>query len=266
MFEIKKFNSGEKSVRITERLSEFKVHWNWFNEDEQDIMIPLMKADAIKRQYGNVPILLNASYLPYSRQDRMFEIGQAVPMDLLQKIFSNYFDHILCMALHGVEDYKSNHIPKYPLLLKQCLSLEYLPFFSYYNFVFPDKNAGKHFNASPEQSIYFEKIRDESGKPKLVAESYNNLSAFHRDQPFLICDDICDGGRTFVECAKLLKENFGNDKKIELIIYHAFLTHGLEDLKNSGISKIHIINPDSYGYIIKKYPNDLNYFNYQEIQ
>ena len=62
MFEMKRFNSGELDVKLVERLNNFEVHWNWFNEDERDLMVPLLKADAIKKQYGEVNIVLVCNY------------------------------------------------------------------------------------------------------------------------------------------------------------------------------------------------------------
>jgi hypothetical protein len=41
-------------------------------------------------------------------------------------------------------------------------------------------------------------------------------------------------------------------------VYHAFLDHGLDDLEDSGITKIGIINPDSFEYISKLYPDEIS--------
>ena len=44
---------------------------------------------------------------------------------------------------------------------------------------------------------------------------------------FVIVDDICDGGRTFTEIAKVLKTK-NPDNKVILMVTHCFFTKGLE--------------------------------------
>lgn len=46
------------------------------------------------------------------------------------------------------------------------------------------------------------------------------------DKTFVIFDDICDGGRTFTELAKVIKEQYG-DVKIVLAITHGIFTKGI---------------------------------------
>jgi len=52
----------------------------------------------------------------------------------------------------------------------------------------------------------------------------------------LIIDDICQGGRTFVELAKALKYEEPN-VEIHLFVTHGFFSNGLHDLIQAGITK-----------------------------
>ena len=45
----------------------------------------------------------------------------------------------------------------------------------------------------------------------------------------LIVDDICDGGATFIELGKLLKEHYPNNT-LFLVVTHGFFTKGLSEL------------------------------------
>lgn len=257
MFEIKKFNSGEWDVKLVERIhgNEAVIHWNWFDESQRDVMLLLMKIGAIKKQYGMIPIIIDAPYLPYSRQDRVFEAGQDIPIETLVKtITGRYLDvTIKTMGLHCENIYFNkinNELYE--------LNTSFIP-------VFPDINAAKHYEANPyyinPKKIILQKMRTDNGiRTEFKIIDGLNMFTCPEMSKFLICDDICDGGRTFVEAAKLLKRQWGNDITIELMIYHAFMTHGLDDLKAAGISKIKIINPDSYEYVINKFPEDKNYF------
>jgi ribose-phosphate pyrophosphokinase len=253
MFEIKKFNSGEYDIKLVDRIDKFEVKWNWFKE--KDIMIPILKSSIIRQNYGHRPIDLICNYLPYSRQDRIFEVGQTIPLEDILSIFYGYFDEIKIMTPHYLRHFNRKLDLVY--VNTQIPDIDYL--YSHYNIVFPDKSASKHVQYYYEQekngSIVFNKVRTNEGvQLELASSNINNK------KKYLICDDICDGGRTFVQCAIKLKELYGDNIHIELLITHAFLTHGLDDLKASGIKKIHIANPDSYEYVCELYPQDVDYF------
>ena len=228
-FEVKKFSSGEWNIKIKERIyGDAIIHWNWFNEDERDIMLLLMKIGAIKKQYGMIPVTVYAPYLPYARQDRVFEAGQDLAIETLIEAICERYDgvRIETMALHCKD--RGTYNAKYYMLDKM---------YDIYNIIYPDSNALFHYShilASDEnyaKSLNFEKIRDEDGKPSLKLMTDKLTLGALGNNHFLICDDICAGGRTFIQCAKEIKKIYGDDTVIELIIYHAFLDHGLDALK-----------------------------------
>ena len=67
------------------------------------------------------------------------------------------------------------------------------------------------------------KIRDlNTGKILETVVHCNGLQG----KDCVIFDDICDGGRTFIEIAKILKER--DCGKIELRVTHGFFTKGLQ--------------------------------------
>jgi ribose-phosphate pyrophosphokinase len=47
---------------------------------------------------------------------------------------------------------------------------------------------------------------------------------------FLIVDDICDGGRTFVEVAKVIKGSYSNVQGIDLFVTHGIFSKGVNAL------------------------------------
>ena len=54
--------------------------------------------------------------------------------------------------------------------------------------------------------------------------------SYHGDIKFVIVDDICDGGRTFTEIAKAIRDQLPN-AKIYLIVTHGIFSAGEEPLK-----------------------------------
>ena len=53
---------------------------------------------------------------------------------------------------------------------------------------------------------------------------------WYKDVKFVIVDDICDGGRTFTEIAKAIRDQLPN-AKIYLIVTHGIFSAGEEPLK-----------------------------------
>lgn len=248
LFSEKQFSSGEHDVQITERIygDTATIHWNWFDENQRDIFKLLLKIDAIKRNYPNLIIEIDAPYIPYMRQDRLFKEGMSVPATVLLELLCDKVHIIKTMACHSqqanIENTKvfASHIYDYNKY-----------------FVFPDANAKNHYSYTPDDFI-FNKVRNEAGvslelikQPKVVDPTIT----------FIICDDICAGGRTFVECAKALRKQFGDDINIELLVYNAFLDFGMDALNEAGIQNIYIINKDSYDYVCALHPDYWHFHN-----
>lgn len=60
------------------------------------------------------------------------------------------------------------------------------------------------------------------------------------DKTVMILDDICDGGRTFIEAAKHLRE--AGAKRVELYITHGIFSKDVENLLDNGIDHIYTTN------------------------
>ena len=48
------------------------------------------------------------------------------------------------------------------------------------------------------------------------------------DKTFVIVDDICDGGRTFIELAKVIRRDYSENSKIALVITHGIFSKGFD--------------------------------------
>lgn len=244
-FEVKQFSSGEYDVKLINRISESEatIHWNWFKE--KDFFLQLLKIDAIRNTYGErVAIILEVPYLPYARQDRVFEAGQGVPYNKMVQTLLKDGIRIRTQGLHT----KDHSIDLYNELVTMVQDPEVVN-------VFPDKSAEGHYytgnlfsRTAPKESqkLFFNKVRRDD---KVISELEEKEIIIPESKKFIIYDDICAGGRTFVNAANALRKKYGNDINIELTVYHAFLDHGISDLLDSGISRINIINKDSYEYI-----------------
>lgn len=74
------------------------------------------------------------------------------------------------------------------------------------------------------------KERNTEGNLTEVVVPLQNIDYYEKD--FVIIDDICDGGRTFINIAKAIKETIGNNTKsrIFLIITHGIFSSGFSEL------------------------------------
>jgi ribose-phosphate pyrophosphokinase len=67
-----------------------------------------------------------------------------------------------------------------------------------------------------------------------------DLSKYNDEHKFVIVDDICDGGRTFIELAKVIKEQKPNNE-IYLVVSHGIFSAGFNEL-NKWFNKIYSTN------------------------
>ncbi len=67
---------------------------------------------------------------------------------------------------------------------------------------------------------------------KIVSTSVPDCEKYF-DSDYVIVDDICDGGRTFIEVAKIIKNGIDSNKgkgKIYLVVAHGIFSAGFEEL------------------------------------
>ena len=98
--------------------------------------------------------------------------------------------------------------------------------------VSPDAGAMKKIfdiakKSNIENVINAVKVRD-IASGKIVCTEIPDIS-LHAGKEFLIVDDICDGGRTFIELAKAIKKQLP-DAILKLCISHAIFSAGTDEL------------------------------------
>lgn len=202
-----------------------------------DVMKLLMVTDALRR-VGAKEIHLVCPYFPYARQDRVCNLGEGLGIKVMADIINaqNYA---------SVEIWDA-HSDVTPALLNRCINVPMvdltkdLPIrVGEYCFVAPDAGAikkvssvAKHF-MSP--MICGSKIRD-TQTGEITGSNVESLISpcgkfnFSKNWNFIIADDICDGGRTFTELAKVLKEQ-APGCQVHLYVTHGIFSRGFAVLK-----------------------------------
>ena len=238
--EFMSFPGGERHARLPMgALMGGEAHKDWVITARvytpADIMDLMLVNDALRRviPLGSV-LRLVLPYVPYARQDRVAVDGE--PLSI--KVFCNLIN---AMGFDAVEIWDPHSdvtpallnnvtiVPTQDLMLKALGGKGFAYLLRECAFVAPDAGARKRVMKLAKQFrtevVFADKARDPVTGALSGAEVKGDLPA----RPLLVVDDICDGGGTFVELAKVLREK--TSQPLYLYVTHGLFTKGLEPLK-----------------------------------
>ena len=219
-------------------------------QSSNDLMTLAMLKNALEEFDSNSPIHLYMPYTPYARQDRVCDKGESFSIKVLANFINHLnFDHVWIADPHS--DVTPALINNVHTIKQFDIITKWLEFNNRVMggnasiFVSPDAGANKKTSEiagyfGHNEFIRADKLRDLStGAIKETIVYADDL----RGRDVFICDDICDGGRTFIELAKVLKAK--NAGKIVLYVTHGIFSKGIEPLIAGGIDEIWAT--DSFG-------------------
>lgn len=234
------YSGGEVDLRISGEVARETTITTRLNSSA-DLVELLMAADAV-RSLGAEKVHVFFPYLPYARQDRVMERGEAFSL----RVFAD---------LVNAQDFASvtvfdAHSDVGPALIRRLENLKNHAFVEKvldgkhnYVIVSPDAGAFKKvhkvceavgYDATP---VICTKVRVQGGGIEEVTMSTSDF----KGKDAYIVDDICDGGRTFIAlAAEMRKRNVGT---VNLIVSHGILSYGEEPLQQGGID--HVFTTDS---------------------
>ena len=226
------FSGGQVSISLPDKL-DYKnpVQITAHIKSSEDIIRLLMVNDAIKRHSTDIKVSLVMPYIPYARQDRVCNQGEALGI----KVFC---DLINSCNFESVVVYDP-HSDVAPALLDNVIVVDIKALVSYNKFkweddyksaviVAPDAGSNKKVASvckllGKDSFIRADKVRELStGNITDTVIYANDL----KGQNCLIIDDICDGGRTFIELGKKLKEK--GAERVGLFVTHGIFSKGKE--------------------------------------
>jgi ribose-phosphate pyrophosphokinase len=228
------FRNYSKTIKIKSRLNNFK-----------DLELIICATQAL-RNVGVEKIELYIPYIIGGRSDRKFQEGG---INYLKQVVgpiinSQNFSKVTVMDSHS--DVTESVLNNFEKLNNFNLVKWSLPKIDNKNgaqdrvvLVSPDAGAFKKIydvakKFEIENIITATKIRDlKTGK---ILHTNVPVDPYDVGKSFVIIDDICDGGRTFIEIAKSIRENeklssvTTEQSKIYLIVTHSIFSAGLEEL------------------------------------
>ena len=199
-----------------------------------DIISLLMVSDVLKRNQTIKPNLL-ISYMMYQQDDRLFDTSESFGLKVICNLFNTlYFNKINIFHPHSdkVELIDSCEIISNIGLISDSISKIGVnnDFVIPYNYwVIPDSGAFKTQFKQIETLKYGNFITCMKSRNHITGdiETIVNCEDLQGRDCFIV-DDICLGGRTFINIAKKLKEK--NCGKLYLIISHGIFNYGIEGL------------------------------------
>lgn len=242
--EVLKFNDGSLRVTLPEMSLELEQRYctiTAFVENMDDIMIIAQIKDIIERLSKSPKmftlVLTSTSYTRYDRvmfENKTDSFGAKVFADAVNNLnfdFVQLFDCHSEVMLDLIN--KSINIDQNTLLQDTLYCFN--DFIGDYNIVAPDKGATKKLT---DPNMIFDKVRNVETGQITGMEIIHDESDVSKE--YLVIDDICEGGRTFIELAKLFKEVKGKETQINLYVTHGIFSNNAVEKLLDFYSKIYV--------------------------
>jgi ribose-phosphate pyrophosphokinase len=206
---------------------------DWKYEGDHEIMTIMQLAELMQS-----PVLC-VDFLPYGRQDKDVSNEACFGLECFIRILSvSNISRLLTVDAHS--DKFKEICAKYDFPCVNIIPVREMTFAQEDSksevVCFPDKGAFTRYERYFKcPMVYCEKIRDQATSEILSLELRSSIDL--TDKNVLIVDDIIDGGRTFVETAKLLKS--AGAAKVFLYGSHALCSKGVDILHEAGIEAIY---------------------------
>lgn len=238
------FNGGEEHVKLPKSSGKlFSVRLYSYIRNSSDLMRTLLAIDAMKRTYESASYELVMPYVPYARQDRVCNEGEAFSLKMFAEMINSFnLNKVFICDPHSDV---TTALIKNVVVATQAKSFEtycnYSKLWTFINgctIVSPDAGSNKKIVdvckvAEKSSFVRADKIRDvQTGKILETVVFADELSGI-----YLIIDDICDGGATFTALAQELKKKGAH--KVALYVTHGIFSKGKQHLLDNGIDYIY---------------------------
>ncbi|XAO54294.1 ribose-phosphate pyrophosphokinase [Yersinia phage vB_YenM_P778] len=229
-----------------------------YEPDLINILMQIQDATRAHGSYFGVPFALYLPYLPHARYDRHMSDtdSHALKMFALQLNALGFAD-VYVIDPHStvaeglidniVVSRQLQVVSKMEDLMRMVSDADYI--------VAPDMGAFKKASAVSEKYkkplVILNKVRDLTSGEITGLEVLNNYE-FKATDRMLIVDDLCDGGRTFIEAAKCLRER--GSESVSLYVTHGIFSAGVLKLLSNGIQNVYCTNSFS-DLILEAFPD-----------
>jgi ribose-phosphate pyrophosphokinase len=227
------FPGGEVGVKISDLPTcrdEVNITCSLVNSD--DVMKLLMLTDALRRA-GYSKIRLIMYYVPYARQDRVMTSGESLSIKVFADLINSQ-NYLSVVILDPHSEVVSALLDRVSILDSSIYMRKVFVALRSENFILvsPDLGASKKIGTLAKNMGYTGEIiqalktRDPATG---IISGVETIQEVPKGSNLLIVDDICDGGATFIQLAKMLKSKGAG--KVYLSVTHGIFSKGEDCLK-----------------------------------
>lgn len=215
----------------------FQILWLFENEAELFHILQLTKL--LQVEFKGV-VVLDAPYLPYARQDKEISNQTTWALHLLAELLkSSGIKEVTTFDQHSSIYFKNTS----PVEFHRAI-------INHDIICFPDKGARTRYPHLFEKPfVYCDKVRNQlTGQIEGLSLNLNDQELSGKS--IIIIDDLCDGGGTFIQVARALK-NY-SPLSIDLCVSHGLFSNGKQILYDAGINQVFTTNS------LLRNPNDFS--------
>lgn len=230
------FPNNERRLDLSQEILDLKPGLMndvyWYYENDESIFELFLLDDAI-HSLGQA-YSLYIGYMPYSRMDRVQNLGTAFSLDVLTRMMTQMTKSLLNIYIldpHSpvtIEKF-NNYRPGLAHEIDYSLAEDVIHYTGINPndawFVFPDKGAAKRYNYDAYPNVIIcEKVRNfATGKIEgIKAHIHKKTTEPPKNAPIIIIDDLCSYGGTFVGAIKAVENDLGiKSENNWLIVTHA---------------------------------------------
>ncbi len=230
------FSGGEVSVTLPPEVFDAdNIRVVSLVKNSEDLVTLLLVVNSLRIAKPHTPISATLPYIPYGRQDRVCNPGEAfslrVSCDLINMCG---FEEVITEDPHSdvTPALINNLVVREQDSIVEVLWPQIKRTYGQAVLVSPDAGSNKKIAKvckalGMDEFIRADKVRDiKTGKILSTTVYTDDLEG----QNCLIVDDICDGGMTFIKLAEELKKKGAN--KVGLYVTHGIFSKGKQPLKN----------------------------------
>lgn len=251
-FESFTFSGGEEQIkissRVTHRIQDFTIYATLTSSAE--ILKLIMVTDALRRATTNAKINLNMPYIPYARQDRVCNPGEALGIRVFCDLINSLkFNSVRVLMPHSdvalaLLDNVNETVHQYAW---DCFVADSILSADHNNLVIVSPDAGAVKRTLKFAQWYNKRVhgfgRQPLTIPVVMADKVRDVTngnithtTVHESptgndvegKACLIYDDICDGGMTFIKLAEELR--FHGAARVILAAPHGIFSKGVSAL------------------------------------
>lgn len=220
---------GSEPIDVVTQIVSVRVIFGDEFTINDNIIALALTMDALRRQFPLAKFMLEMPYIPYARQDRAVNSGEPNSLKVIGKMINGMgFDIVHVVDPHStVADAAIDNL----IVASQVDVFRNVhPSWRHIHIVAPDAGATKKCEEFAKAVgaagvITCAKERDKHTGQVIGMKVLDEVPA---DSHLFVLDDICDGGRTFIEVAKALDTAVdGVVFTIELAVTHGLFTKGV---------------------------------------